>query len=388
MIILRPRLSAPLVVLSFAAFTFGAGSLAQDTMPDAAAVPGNEAASQQASERPALNPQHPDRYVVKKGDTLWDISAMFLRDPWFWPEIWSVNPQIRNPHLIYPGDVLSLVYDGSGKPQLQLERGPAGTAATASSAPFESGGRERLEPSIREEDLQEAIPAIPFAVIGSFLSRGQVLEKKEIKKLPHIMAIRENHLIGAAGNDLYVRGKTGAVRQGYNVIHIGDPLRDPDDGDVVGYQGIFVGEGTISRAGNPATLFLNDTSREALKGDRLVSQNVSFPASFAPHAPPKPVEGRIMAVLDGVKNVAQYQVVVLNRGARDGLDPGSVLRIWRTTPAMRDRYGSDLIPPKVRLPEEQAGVSMVFRTYDRISYALIMEAKGAIHINDKVRNPT
>jgi hypothetical protein len=381
--ILRPRLSPLWLILLSAACAVGTGALAQDSASGATAAPAGEPA--QAAGAVALNPQHPDRYVVKKGDTLWDISAMFLRDPWFWPEIWNVNPQIRNPHLIYPGDVLTLVYDGSGKPRLELERGPAGTAAAAR---FESGGGEKLSPSIREEDLQEAISAIPLSAIGAFLSRGQVLEKSEIRKLPHVVAIRENHLIGAAGNDLYVRGKTGPEQQGYSVVHIGDALRDPDDGDVVGYQGLFVGEGTISRAGNPATLFLNDTSREALKGDRLISQSVSFPAAFAPHAPAKPVKGRIIAVIDGVKNVAQFQVVVLNRGSRDGLEPGHVLRIWRTTGSVRDRYGSDWIPPKVRLPDEQAGVSMVFRTYDRISYALIMEARGAIHINDRVQSPT
>jgi LysM repeat protein len=376
--ILRPRLSALLAILLSAAFASAVGAFAEEE----ATAPATDTAT---PGQVTLNPQHPERYVVKKGDTLWDISAMFLRDPWFWPEIWQVNPQIRNPHLIYPGDVLTLAYDGSGKPQLQLERGPAGAAAEAR---FESGGGGRLSPAIREQDLAEAIPAIPLSAIGAFLSRGQVLEKKEINKLPHIVAIRENHLIGAAGNDLYVRGKTGAVQQGYSVIHIGDALKDPEDGDVVGYQGLFVGEGTISRAGNPATLFLNDTSREALKGDRLISQTVTFPASFSPHAPSKPIKGRIIAVIDGVKNVAQYQVVVLNRGSRDGIEPGHVLRVWRTTGSVRDTYGSDWIPPKVRLPDEQAGVSMVFRTYDRISYALIMEAKGAIHVNDKVLSPT
>ena len=378
--ILRPRLSALLVILLSAAFASAVGAFAEESATAAPAAT-DTAASGQVS----LNPQHPDRYVVKKGDTLWDISAMFLRDPWYWPEIWHVNPQIRNHHLIYPGDLLTLAYDGSGRPQLQLERGPAGAAADAR---FESGGGGRLSPAIREEDLAEAIPAIPLSAIGAFLSRGQVLEKKEIRKLPHVVAIRENHLIGAAGNDLYVRGKIGAVQQGYSVIHIGDALKDPDDGDVVGYQGLFVGEGTISRAGNPATLFLNDTSREALKGDRLISQTVTYPASFSPHAPSKAIKGRIIAVIDGVKNVAQYQVVVLNRGSRDGIEPGHVLRIWRTNGSVRDTYGSDWIPPKVRLPDEQAGVSMVFRTYDRISYALIMEAKGAIHVNDRVQSPT
>jgi hypothetical protein len=321
-----------------------------------------------------LNPRHPDKYVVKRGDTLWDISAMFLRDPWYWPEIWQVNPQVANPHLIYPGDVLTLVYV-NGKPQLRLERGMA-------------SGTEKLSPRIREQGLDQAIPTIPREAIEAFLAKSRVLEKDEIDALPYVLSVREGHLMGAAGNDLYVRGDIGPVDQPYSVIHVADALRDPDDGDLVGYQALYVGDGMITRAGDPATLLLKASQREALAGDRLVANDLNVPLEFAPRPPPKPVDGTIMAVVDGVYQIAQYQVVVINRGTRDGLEPGHVLSVWQSGEKVSDPHDSGLLPKKVRLPDERTGVSMVFRTYDRISYALIMEATSEIHVLDKVRNPS
>jgi hypothetical protein len=217
----------------------------------------------------ALNPDHPERYVVKRGDTLWDISAMFLRDPWYWPEIWYVNPQVANPHLIYPGDVLTLVYV-DGRPQIRLDRGT------------QAGGTERLSPRIREEDLDDAITTIPFETIGPFLSKGAVLSKDEIDQLPYVVAIRDKHLVASAGNDLYVRGNVGSIDSGYSVVHIGEKLVDPETNDVLGYEGIFVGEGTILRTGDPATLRLNKSTREALTGDRLIVQDFEIPLQFYP----------------------------------------------------------------------------------------------------------
>ena len=318
----------------------------------------------------ALNPDHPERYVVKRGDTLWDISAMFLRDPWYWPEIWQVNPQVENPHLIYPGDVLVLVYV-DGQPRIQLERSA------------ESGGTERLSPRIRSEDLDEAILTIPLTTIGPFLSKGTVLENKQIQRLPHIVAIRDGRLVAGAGNDVYVRGDVGEVDKGYSVIHIGEPLIDPDDGSTVGFQGIFVGEGTIRRDGDPATLRIMQSQREALTGDRLLEQDFDVPLQFIPRAPEADIEGRIIHVAGGVALIGQYQVVVLNRGTRHGLDVGHVLTVWQAGETVRDRTAGGM----VQLPDESAGTAMVFKTYDRISYALIMEATSEIHILDKVKKP-
>jgi len=322
----------------------------------------------QSGSNVALNPDHPDRYVVKRGDTLWDISAMFLRDPWFWPEIWQVNPQVGNPHLIYPGDVLVLVYV-DGQPQIRLEQ--------------QAGGDERLSPRIRSEDLDEAILTIPLAAIAPFLSKGTILQNDQIAKLPHIVAIRDGHLVAGAGNDLYVRGNIGDVNHGYSVVHVGDPLVDPDDGDVVGYQGVFVGEGSITRGGDPATLRLQQSRREALPGDRLLEQEFDIPLQFIPRAPDADVDGRIIHVVDGLAIIGQYQVVVLNRGENHGLDVGHVLTVWQAGETVRDRVAGGA----VELPDESAGTLMIFKTYERISYALIMEATNEIHILDRVKKP-
>ncbi len=322
-----------------------------------------------------LNPDHPDRYVVRPGDTLWDISAQFLRDPWYWPEIWYVNPQVENPHLIYPGDVLTLVYL-DGQPRIQLERGPV------------TAGAERLSPRIREQPLADAIPALPLDVVGPFLSRGTVLQKDEIKKLPYVMALRDDHLIGAAGNDLYVRGDGLAVNSVYSLVRVGVELRDPDDGDLLGYEGLFVGEGTIRRGGDPATLKLNSSAREALKGDRLMSGAERPPLVFYPQAPDQTVDGRIVHVVDGVSQIGQYQIVVLNRGRQHGLVPGHVLSVWQAGQKVVDEHGPGLLDEKVQLPDELAGNVMVFRTFDRLSYALVVRAVAPMHTLDKVTNPT
>ena len=371
--IYRPTCLTAWLVLSSASLVLC--SAAGSSPVTGIALAAEEAAA--ATGQVALNPQHPDQYVVKRGDTLWDISAMFLRDPWYWPEIWYANPQVENPHLIYPGDVLTLVYV-NGQPRVQVERGGAVAA----------GGTERLSPRVREESLQDAIPAIPLQVIGAFLTRGSILQKDEYEKAPYVVSIRGKHMAGAAGNDAYVRGKVTGVDHGYSVVHIGDKLVDPDDGDVLGYEGIYVGAGTIRRVGDPSTLFLNDTTREVLEGDRLIAKNVIYPSNFVPSAPSKAVKGSIVAVVDGVTEVGQYQVIVINRGTRDGLAIGNVLRVWQTGDRVPDRVGSGLLPSKVKLPDEPAGVSMVFQVYDRVSYALIMEATSEIHVLDTVRNPT
>jgi hypothetical protein len=362
-----------------AALALSAASLLLGATAGGAPATGLALAAQEAAAAagsPALNPSHPDSYTVKRGDTLWGIASMFLKDPWYWPEIWYANPQVENPHLIYPGDVLTLTYL-NGKPQLQVQR----AAAT------QQGGTEKLSPRVRESALESAIPAIPLEVVGAFLSRGSVLQKDEIRNSPYVVAIRGQHIIGAAGNELYVRGNVQGVDRGYSVVEVGAPLIDPDDGEVVGYEGIYVGAGTVRRVGDPSTLFLTDTSREAMEGDRLISQQVAFPSEFVPSAPAKPVEGSIMAVLDGVSQVGQYQVIVVNRGSRDSLVPGSVLRVWQTGEKVPDSSKPGRISGNVVLPDEPAGLAMVFRVYDRVSYALIMRATSEMHVQDIVRNP-
>jgi len=321
----------------------------------------------------------PEEYVVQVGDTLWDIAATFLRDPWYWPEVWYVNPQVENPHLIYPGDVLALVTI-DGQQRITTVR----------------GSTYRVSPTALVTPLSESITSIPYEQIAAFLSKGLVLEKNQIDQLPYILATRGDHMMASAGNDIYIRGGPPTPNgTHFSIVHVGDKLIDPDNNDVLGYQGIYVGEGAQSRGGDPATVALTDTTREALEGDRLVPETVDIPLNFFPKAPDFEVDGRIISVVDGVSLIGQYQVVVLNRGARNGLAPGDVLTVFQAGEVVRDRYaggsfiGSSRVAggPKVTLPDEAAGTIMVFKVYDRIGYALVMEATSDIHVLDAVRNP-
>ena len=334
---------------------------------------------QRISEPVPLADGHPNQYTVQEGDTLWDIASVFLRDPWYWPEVWYVNPQVENPHLIYPGDILSLV---SIEGQQRIVNRPVSAY--------------RLSPQARITPLDEAVASIPYEKISAFLSKGIVLERGQAEQLPHIVAVRGEHMVAAAGNHIYVRGGEAApTGTRYSVVHIGDRLIDPDDGKLIGYQGIYVGEGVLSRGGDPATIALTETNREALEGDRLIPETVDIPLNFFPKAPDIQVEGRIISVVDGVSLIGQYQVIVLNRGARNGLAPGDVLTVFQDGEVVRDRYSKSAFVSekslfggeKVKLPDEEAGTVMVFKVYDRIAYGLVMEATDAIRVHDTVRNP-
>jgi hypothetical protein len=332
----------------------------------------------QPAPSPVLNPRHPETYVVQRGDTLWDIASMFLRDPWLWPEIWQINPQVENPHLIFPGDVLSLSYLDDGRPAVTVtERGPL----------TGSGLTERLSPRVRSEPLEEAIQTIPFETLRAFLSRPAILQRSELDTLPYIVAHPEG-LLGSAGHDVYVRGTDATEGTVFNFVHAGEALVDPDDGAIIGYQGLYVGQGRVRRGGDPTTVFLTESAREALIGDYMITEDSVAPATFLPRAPEGAVDGRIVSVLDGVSLIGQYQVIVINRGARHGLQPGHVLSVYRTGDVIRDPVrGNTQSNQKVQLPDEISGTTMVFRTFDRISYALVMEATNDIHILDTVRNP-
>jgi len=311
---------------------------------------------------------HPNEYVVQVGDTLWDIAAKFLKDPWYWPEIWYINPDIVNPHLIYPGDVLALVMiDG----QQRITNVRASTY--------------RMSPEARVTPLTEAIDSIPYEDVAAFLSSGVILEKGQADRLPYLVDTRGDHLIASAGNEVYVRG-VGDELSGkrYQVVKIGDPLYDPDDNRLVGYQGIQVAEGRLRRAGDPATVALTSSSQEAKQGDRLLPESVDIPLNFYPSAPSANIDGRIISVVGGVTQIGQYMVVVMNRGTNNGLEVGDVLTVWQSGDVVKDRVEGG----KVKLPDEEAGTVMVFKVFDRISYGLVMEATQAIHIHDAVRNPT
>ncbi len=316
-----------------------------------------------------LRSDHPDTYTVVKGDTLWDISGRFLHKPWLWPEIWYVNPQIANPHLIYPGDQLDLVYI-DGKPQLRLRRGPL-----------------KLSPSVRSTPWDGAIPTIPVDAIAQFLTHPYVVDADQLKSAPYIVDFAEEHIIGGAGQRAFVRKIEQVEPRQYEIVRPGPPYKDGKTGEILGYEALYIGSTELMQTGDPATVFLNSTKLEAIIGDRLVpASGEKMAATFTPHAPPMPVEGSIISVLDGVSQIGQYSVVVLDRGASDGVDSGSVLRVMHRGETVRD-----IVSPKpgemVTLPDEQAGLLMVFRTFDRVSFGLVMYATRAIHVGDIVRNP-
>jgi hypothetical protein len=340
----------------------------QSSAPPTEAAPGTE----------HMNPNAPDSYVVKRGDTLWGIAKVFLRDPWYWPEIWQVNPRIQNPHLIYPGDTLRLVYI-EGKPTIMLQRGDAA----------------RVQPRVRSQPLEGAVSTIPYETVAAFMSKPSVLSQEQIKNAPYVLSSRDVHVAIAEGDTVYARGFTDSAALGahYNVVHVGDALRDPDDNRIVGYDGIFTGAGHVTRIGDPATLIMTESARETEPGDKLFAGGVDVPLDFIPAPPKTKTNGRIMAVANGVTVIGQYEIVVINRGARDGLMPGNVLAVFEAGDVIRDTANkgflstSRLASEKVRLPDERNGTFMVFKTFDNMSYGLIMEATNIIRVGDRVENP-
>ncbi|MDB6087929.1 MAG: hypothetical protein JWN85_713 [Gammaproteobacteria bacterium] len=379
-----PMASAP---VSHQAAEEQTASAAEDMTATEAAISGSPSTTASSAvamgSASLINPSAPKSYVVKRGDTLWGIATMFLRDPWLWPEVWYINPQVANPHLIYPGDTLALAYGADGRPQIRLEQ----------------GGAARLDPRLRSTGLDGAIPTIPYQSIAAFLSRPSVLTPEQVKTAPYVLAFREDHEVGGSGHEIYVRNLNAPDHARYSIVHVGDPLRDPDDGKVVGYQGVYTATALVSKPGEVTKAVLVDAARETLRGDKVMSADNEIPLNFMPSAPHGDVHGRIIAVVDGTDLIGQYQIVVINRGARDGLGAGSILAIDQAGERVRDTYANgasftrkaqDLgtsFAKRVKLPDERTGTMLVFKTFDRVSYGLIVGASSAIHVTDVVHNP-
>jgi LysM domain len=324
----------------------------------------------------ALKPDHPTRYVVVKGDTLWDISSKFLQDPWRWPEIWNLNPTIENPHLIYPGDTISLVFV-DGKPVLQIERGQEQRVV-------------KLSPQARSTHLSSAIPTVPTTAISQFLSRPRILTQEQLDQAGYIASAEESRLISGAGNVVYVmKLNQEPGLKGYSVYRINQAYRNPDDeDDVLGYEVIHVADAHLEREGDPATLRITKSYRETLIGDKvLISDEEQVDQSFLPRSPEQKVEGRIISLIEGMSRAGQYQTVVVNLGKQDGIEPGHVLAVRHAGSVIKDPLSSGFFKSKVQLPDERSGLLMVVRAFDRISYAMVMNATRDIRVNDPVNNP-
>jgi LysM repeat protein len=332
---------------------------------------------------PVANPTAPMHYTVKRGDTLWGIASMYLKDPWLWPEVWIINPQVPNPHLIYPGDKLALAYGAGGRLEVRLEE----------------AGVSRLDPRLRSDPLANAIPTIPYSAIAAFLSKPTIMSEDEIRHAPYVLAFRDMHQVAGNEIEVYVRNLQGAENSRFAVMHIATPLVDPDDGKVVGYEGIYTATALVKRRGEPAKVLLTDLARETLAGDRLMTSDNEVPLNFTPAAPSSEVHGRIIDVVGGTDLVGQWYVVAINRGKRHGMQPGNVLAIDQEGEVVRDLYAggrsiannmngfNTQFVPHVKLPNERAGTLLVFKVYDRISYGLIVGASNIIHIGAPVRNP-
>ena len=367
-----------------------AAPVAADVASDAAKaedVTATEAAiaamnEMQPAEAPAqtaqlIRPDAPMNYTVKRGDTLWDIAAVFLKDPWFWPEIWQINPQVANPHLIYPGDVLSLAYGNSGDARVSISQ--------------YSGAR--LQPRLRSEEVEGPIDTMPYAAISAFLSKPSVMTREEILGAPHILAFRDGHMIGGTGHEAYVQHLNAPLNQRYTVVHVGEPIYDYTTNEMVGYQTNYVATAVVNAPGQGMTkTMLSEASREALRGDRLVQQDGQAPLSFTPHAPTGEVHANIIAIADNATEVGQYQVVMLNRGEHHGLTPGTVLAVDQRGEVVQDvwkrrPFGKEAMGENVELPYERAGTLMVFKVFNRVSYALVIGARAPMQVADRVYNP-
>ena len=319
----------------------------------------------------------PSVYTVVKGDTLWDISRRFLTQPWLWPEIWEVNPQIENPHLIYPGDQIGLEYV-DGQPRLRLNR--------KGGAPYKAspGSNGRLQPRIRATPLESAIPAISLDAIEGFLVHNRVVSPVTLDQAPYVIEGDDERLVLGAGDRLYVRGVL-ADSSSFNFVRRGPLYIDPETDEVLGQEATFIGTGTtLAQDDDVATMSVIESREEIQITDRvLATEERRLASTFFPSGPDADIEGEIISVFSGVTQVGQYDVVVLNRGAREGLVVGNVLAIYRKGALARDRIAGETI----RLPSERAGMLMVFRTFEKLSYGLVLTTERPLAVGDEIRSP-
>jgi len=317
----------------------------------------------------------PDRYIVKKGDTLWGIAGKFLKDPWRWPEIWRLNKeQVRNPHRIWPGDVI--VLDRTTKPPKLAK----------------ADNTVKLRPQVREESLpDQAISAIPAKFIEPFLSKPLVIEKGGLDKAPRIVGSQRGTVYIGTGALAYVSGMGETKKATWEVFRPGDPLIDPETGKTLGFEAVYLGTARLERSGEPASVRIINAVQEISQGDRLLPSAPGVLNQYAPHPPSSQISGRIVAVLGGLSNGegGKNSIVSINRGSLHGLEMGNVLALLRTGASIPDPQSelSRDSAPRIRLPDERYGLAFVFRVFKQVSYALIMESSRPVAPGDTIKNP-
>ncbi len=347
----------------------------------------------------------PDRYTVERGDTLWGISGRFLERPWNWPQLWNMNrDQVRNPHRIYPGDVLV------------LDR-------ASGSLRVLSGGTVRLSPGIRSEALTQGIPTIPPTAIDAFLSRPLVVTETELDSAPYVFATQEDRVALGAGNVAYIKGITKDKGTQWQIYRRGDKMVDPDSGETLGYIAIYLGEARVRAFGEVTTVEITKSTQEVYVNDRLIAVTKEKPVfAYVPRAPEAKISGRVVSMHDGAEEAGPLSIVSLSKGSKDGIQVGHVLAIYRSQSASRytmrmspmwgktgptgddgrrTYYGTKITPrdtllPQMesispaevsQIPDERYGLVMVFRTFDRASFGLVMQASKQVAIADVVKNP-
>jgi nucleoid-associated protein YgaU len=346
-----------------------------------------------------LAPNAPERYTVKSGDTLWDISKLFLKSPWRWPELWGMNlDDIKNPHKIYPGQVLVLERSGDTATLRVARSGDDGTPDTV-----------RVTPRTRYETLGDlALPALRTRVIEAFLAEPLIVDEAGLKAAPRIVSTQENRVLLTQGDRAYARGTTAPLiddqpsAQQFRIFREAVALKDPGTGEVLGYEAHYVGKAALARSEGttevegekgamstaivPATIDITSAKEEIRVGDRMLPEPAREINTYIPRAPKVPVSARIVSVYgNAVANAGQNQVVAISRGKQDGMEPGEVLAILKDGARVVDK--SDDAKPLMKLPDERNGLLMVFKTFDRVSYALILEITDSVRVGDRLVNP-
>lgn len=349
-----------------------------------------------------LKANAPDDYTIKRGDTLWALSGLFLRSPWRWPELWGMNLQdIKNPHLIYPGQQLHLIRL-DGRATLSARRSPYGES------PLET---LRLSPRIRAEKLaSDALPTLKNHLIEPFLAEPVIVDEKGLNAAPRIVATQDGRVLLTRGDRAYARGQGQAMlaeepgrhQKAYRLFRDATPLKDPITGQILGYEAQYIGKAVLVRAEStqsvtdkdgkaqteivPATIDIVAAKEEMRVGDRLLPEPPPQLLSYVPHAPKAKLDGRVVSVYgNAVANAAQNQVVVINLGSNDGVERGHVLAILKAGARLVDK--TDAALPEIKLPDERNGLLMVFRPFEKLSYALVLDISEGVKVGDRLVNP-
>ena len=386
----RSALAQPAAALNCAALALAVLAAAPAVTQAFPITPAERSTAQQVASKGVplseLTENAPDTYTVKRGDTLWHISGMFLKSPWRWPELWGMNlEQIRNPHLIYPGQLLVLEkIDGMARLKLGSTVGGVGDTV-------------KLSPSIRSESSETAaIGAVPMNLIAPFLTDAMIFDTNQMVSAPRIVAVQENHLMLGRGNIAYVSGDLGNTRN-WQVFRDPKALADPDTKEVLGYEARYVGSAERKQDGEsrpgaetgglsvPSTFTITSNKEDVAIGDRLAPATVRDFAPFVPHAPASPINGKIVSLYGDAMSAGSNQIVSLNRGARDGLERGTVLALWHEGAITVDKSVEHGKP--IKLPDERIGVVFVFRVFDRMAYGLVLETTAPTLPGDRITQP-